>query len=347
MIVRILVLLKKERDRREKMKVLFIGGTGVISSACTQLGVERGIEVILMNRGNAQRPVTQDVRVIHADIRDEKSVEAALDNQTFDVVVDWVAFEPRHVEFDIELFQGRIGQYIFISSASAYQKPSTILPITESTPLSNPFWRYSRSKIACEERLFKAYQADQFPVTIVRPSHTYDKTLFPIHGGYTVIDRIRKGKKIVVHGDGTSLWTLTHHRDFAVGLIGLLGNPLAIGHAFHITSDEWLTWNQIYKMLANAAGLDIDIVHVPSETIASYDPEWGASLLGDKAFSTIFDNSKIKRFVPEYSAKIPFAVGANEIISWHEHNSNWQVINQKFDSLLDLIVTAQEKANLD
>jgi len=329
------------------MKVLFIGGSGVISSACTQLGVERGFEVVLLNRGNSQRPVPHGARVIHADIRDPKSVESALENQTFDVVVDWIAFEPRHIEFDIELFRGRIGQYIFISSASAYQKPSTILPITESTPLSNPFWRYSRAKIACEEKLLKTYQADQFPVTIVRPSHTYDETLFPIHGGYTVIDRMRKGKKIVVHGDGTSLWTLTHHRDFAVGLVGLLGNPLAIGQAFHITSDEWLTWDQIYRMLADAAKLDIDIIHVPSESIAAFDSEWGASLLGDKAYSSIFDNSKIKRLVPEYSARIPFAVGAKEIISWYGENKDWQVIDQEFDSLLDRIVNAQENVTLD
>jgi nucleoside-diphosphate-sugar epimerase len=271
-------------------------------------------------------------------------LERALAGKTFDVVVDWIAFEPAHVESDIELFHGRTGQYIFISSASAYQKPPVNLPITESAPLDNPHWAYSRAKIACEERLVKAYQGDKFPITIVRPSHTYDKTLFPIRGGYTTIDRMRKGKKVVVHGDGTSLWTLTHHKDFAVGFIGLFGNPHAMGQAFHITSDEWLTWNQINKILADAAGCDINIVHVPSEVIAACDAEWGASMLGDKAYCGIFDNSKIKRAVPEFNATIPFSTGAREMIAWYDADPSRKVIDPEFNSLVDRIIEAQESA---
>ena len=193
---------------------------------------------------------------MRGDINDPELKDGVLKGRTFDAVVDWIAFTPEHIERDIELLRGRTGQYIFISSASAYQKPVGYLPITELTPLHNPFWAYSRAKIACEERLTRAYREENFPMTIVRPSHTYDKTLFPIHGGYTVIDRMRKGKKVVVHGDGTSLWTLTHHRDFARGFNGLLALPAAIGQAIHITSDEWLTWNQIFELMGRAAGVE-------------------------------------------------------------------------------------------
>jgi nucleoside-diphosphate-sugar epimerase len=326
------------------MKVLFIGGSGVISSACTQLSAERGIALTILNRGNTPRPVPPGVDVLQANIRNRQSVALALDGQNFDVVVDWIAYETRHVEADIQLFQGHTGQFIFISSASAYQKPPTILPITESTPLDNPFWAYSRAKIACEERLMKSFQADKFPITIVRPSHTYDQTLSPVYGGYTIINRMREGKKVVIHGDGASLWTLTHHKDFAIGLVGLLGNPHAIGQAFHITSDEWLTWNQIYTMLAKAANCEIQAVHVPSDIIASYDAKWGASLLGDKAHNGIFDNAKIKRVVPEFTPSIPFAQGAKEIISWYDKDSNRQLIDTHFDSLMDQIIQAQERA---
>jgi nucleoside-diphosphate-sugar epimerase len=326
------------------MKALFIGGTGVISSACSQLAVERGLELTLLNRGKSSRPAPQDARLIEADIRNRQTVEKALAGEQYDVVVDWVAYEPDHIQADIELFGGRCGQYIFISSASAYQTPPAGLPVSESTPLANPYWEYSRLKAACEERLMLAYRESGFPATIVRPSHTYDCTMLPVRGGYTVVDRMRRGKQVVVHGDGTSLWTLTHHRDFAKGFIGLLGNPHAIGQAFHITSDEWLTWDQIYHILGQAAGVEPRLVHVPSDLIAAYDPDWGASLLGDKAHSMIFDNTKIKRLVPDYVATIPFARGAREILAWYDADPARQAADMAFDAILERILAAYKSA---
>jgi nucleoside-diphosphate-sugar epimerase len=324
------------------MKVLFIGGTGVISSACSRLAVERGMELYLFNRGQTSRPVPRSAHVLHGDIRDRASAKHILEDYVFDVVVDWIGFTPEHMETDIELFRGRTGQYVFISSASVYQKPPAILPITESTPLNNPYWDYSRAKIACEERLLRAYCEEKFPMTIVRPSHTYDKTISPVYGRYTVIDRMRKGKKVIVHGDGTSLWSLTHHEDFAKGFVGLLGNHRTIGAAFHITSDEILTWNQIYEILARAAGAEARLVHVPSECIAAFDPDWGANLLGDKAHSAIFDNTKIKQVVPDFAATIPFSRGAEEILAWFDANPARRTVDEKVDRLIDRILTAYE-----
>jgi nucleoside-diphosphate-sugar epimerase len=326
------------------MKALFIGGTGVISSACSQLAVERGIELYLLNRGRTERPVPKGAHVLRGDVRDRASAQAALGALTFDVVVNWVAFEPEHVETDLELFAGRTGQYLFISSASAYQTPPVNLPVTESTPLANPFWQYSRSKIACEERLLQAYRQTGFPFTIVRPSHTYDCTLLPMRGQYTVVDRMRAGRKVIVHGDGTSLWVLTHHRDFARGLVGLLGNPRAIGEVFQITSDELLTWNQIFEIIARAAGATADIVHVPSDLIAAYDPDWGAGLLGDKSHSMVFDNTKIKRVVPDFRATIPFAQGAREIIAWYDADPRRQVVDDGLNARMDAIIAAYQAA---
>ena len=324
------------------MKVLFIGGTGVISSACSRLALDRGIDLYLFNRGQTARAIPEGARVLHGDIRDRASVGRALGDTTFDVIVNWIAFTPDHIEADIELFRGRTGQYVFISSASAYQKPLSSLPITESTPLDNPFWAYARAKLACEERLMQAYSEVKFPVTIVRPSHTYDRTMVPLRGHYTDIDRMRKGKKVVVHGDGTSLWVLTHHDDFAKGFVGLLGNHHAIGHAFHITSDEVLTWNQIYTILAHAAGVEPQIVHVPSDLIAVFDPEVGAGLLGDKAHSVIFDNTKIKRLVPDFAATIPFSQGAREIVAWYDADPARQVVDEQANHLFDRIIAAYE-----
>lgn len=255
------------------MKILFIGGTGIISSACSQLAIERGHELYLLNRGQTtRRSVSEGAHVLHGDIRDLASARAALGDHTFDAVVNWIAFTTDHIETDLELFRGRTGQYLFISSASVYQTPPANVPVLESTPLDNPVWLYSRNKIACEERLLRAYREEKFPMTVVRPSHTYDKTLNPIHGGYTMIDRMRKGQPVIVHGDGTSLWTMTHHKDFAKGFVGLLGNNHAIGDTFHITSDEVLTWDQIYLLVARAAGVAApQLVHVPSDLIAAYD----------------------------------------------------------------------------
>jgi nucleoside-diphosphate-sugar epimerase len=326
------------------MKVLFIGGTGVISSACSQLAAERGMELTLLNRGQTARPVPDTAHVLHADIRDKASVEAALGARTFDAVVNWIAFTPQQIETDLELFQGRTRQYVFISTASAYQTPPVNLPVTESTPLSNPSWEYSRAKIACEDRLIQAYRQVQFPITIVRPSHTYDRTFLPLHGQYTMVDRMRRGKRVIVHGDGTSLWVLTHHRDFAKGFVGLLGNSRAIGEVFHITSDELLTWNQIFELVAQAAGTTARIVHIPSDLIARFDPEWGAGLLGDKAHSMVFDNTKIKRVVPDYGATIPFARGAEEIMAWYDADPSRRTIDRALDKLIDEIIAAYELA---
>jgi nucleoside-diphosphate-sugar epimerase len=325
------------------MKVLFIGGTGIISSACSKLAIEKGIDLYLFNRGNTtSRPIPEGARVIQGDIRDQEGALAALGNQTFDVVVNWIAFTPQHIHTDLEMFRGKTSQYVFISSASAYQTPPAGVPVTESTVLDNPFWLYSRNKIACEEMLVRAYREEKFPATIVRPSHTYDKTLLPFDGGYTVVDRMRKGQKVIVPGDGTSLWTLTHHSDFAKAFVGLLGHPAAVGDAFHITSDEWLPWNQIFEIVARAAGTVAKMAHIPSELIAAYDPDLGAGLLGDKAHSMIFDNSKVKRLVPDFRATIPFARGAEEIMAWYDADPARQKVDEKFNQLSDTLIAKYE-----
>jgi len=320
------------------MRVLFIGGTGVISSACSALCAEQGFDLWLLNRGKSFRPPLQGVKAIRADIRNTAEVRSAIAGLDFEVVVDWVAYDVDHVKNDVDLFKGKTAQYIFISSASAYQKPPQGLPITESTALHNPFWDYSRNKIACEAYLVEAFNRERFPVTIVRPSHTYDKTMVPFHGGYTVIERMKKGKKVIVHGDGTSLWTLTHHRDFAKGFFGLLGNHDTIGQAYHITSDELLTWNQIFQLTAEALDVKPCFVHIPSDFINQFDQEWGSSLLGDKAHSIIFDNSKIKKMVPDFRATIPFSRGVREIIEWYGADESRQVIDENQDSVMDRII---------
>lgn len=326
------------------MKVLFIGGTGIISSGCSIRALEKGIDLTLLNRGQSLRAAAPGAHILQADFRDRSAVKQALDGHQFDVVVDWVAYTPDQVQADIDLFAGKVGQYIFISSASAYQTPPVNLPIRESTPLDNPVWDYSRNKIACEELLIKTYRESHFPFTIVRPSHTYERSYIPLPGGYTVIDRMLNGKPVIVHGDGTSIWTLTHNMDFAKGLVGLLGNSNAVGEIFHITSDEWLTWNQIYRLLGQAAGVEPELVHVPSELLAAYDREIGDSLLGDKAHSAIFDNSKIKQVVPEFQATIPFSQGAREIIEWHLADPSRQKISPEYNALCERILENYKKA---
>ena len=320
------------------MRILFIGGTGIISSACTRLAVERGIETYLLCRGQTERPIPDAARILRADIRDRDSVLGAIGDLEFDAVVNWVAFTTDHIETDLELFRGRARQYVFISSASVYQTPPASLPVSESAMLDNPIWKYSRDKIACEERLVRAYREEKFPITIVRPSHTYDRTLLPPHGGWTVIERMRQGKPVVVHGDGSSLWTLTHHADFAKGLVGLLALDRAIGEAFHITSDEWLTWDQIHGILARAAGTEAKIVHVPSDVIIRYDREWGESLLADKTHSMIFDNAKIKRFVPDFVCTVPFSRGAEQIVEWYDADASRRVIDRAFEATMERII---------
>jgi len=320
-------------------RVLFIGGTGVISSACARLAIERGIELHALNRGaTSLRPLPESARVTHADARDPAAVRAALGTLEFDAVVNFIAFTPPQVQADIDLFHDRVGQYVFISSASAYQTPPQRLPITESTPLNNPFWQYSRDKIACEDLLTAAYRDRGFPATIVRPSHTYDQTRLPILGGWTAVERMRRGAEIVVHGDGTSLWTLTHHDDFARGFVPLLANSRAIGDAFHITSDEALTWDQVYAMIGAAAGVTPRLVHLSSEMIAEECPDWGPGLLGDKAHSMVFDNSKVKSLAPEFVATIPYERGAREIMAWHDADPSRRQVDPDVDAALNRLV---------
>ena len=322
-------------------KVLFIGGSGVISSASSRLAVARGIDLYVLNRGTSHdRPLPPEATVLRADVRDPAAVRAALGDLEFDAVVDWVAFTPEHVRSDIELFRGRTGQYVFISSASAYQTPPSRVPVTESTPLRNPFWQYSRDKIACEALLTEAYRDENFPATIIRPSHTYDKTSIPFDGKWTALARMRAGKEIVVHGDGTSLWTLTHHVDFARGFVPLLAHPRTVGDVFHITSDDVLTWDQIAHSLARALGVTPRIVHVPSDAIAAADPQWGAGLLGDKAHSMIFDNSKLRTVVPDFCATIPFEQGAREIAAWYDEDPARQQTDSRLDAVMDKLVAA-------
>ena len=328
------------------LSALFIGGSGVISSACAHRAVAEGIELTVLNRGASARPAPAGAHVLRADVRDPGAMLAALLGQRFDVVVDFVAFTAAHVRADVELFAGRVGQYVFISSASAYSKPPGRLPVTESAPLRNPFWEYSREKIAGEDVLVRAYREHGFPATIVRPSHTYDATKVPLPGGWTAVDRMRRGLGVVVPGDGTSLWTLTHHTDFAAGFVGLLGAPAAIGEAFHITSHEVLTWNQIYGQVADAAGAEPRLVHVPSDAVAAADADLGASLLGDKAHSMVFDNAKIRGVVPGFTARVPFAQGAREIVSWYDADPARRVVDERLDRLFDALVEAYRPRRL-
>jgi nucleoside-diphosphate-sugar epimerase len=327
------------------MRVLFIGGTGNISVSVSKLAVERGFELYLLNRGR-QPVVIEGAQTILADITQPAQVRDAISAHHFDVVVNWIAYHEADIERDLALFHGNCGQYIFISSASAYQKPVIHPVITESTPLANPYWQYSRGKIACEERLMRAYREEGFPVTIVRPSHTYD-TRFPIAVGnwasYVIPQRMLEGKPIVVHGDGTSLWTVTHAEDFAIGFVGLLGHPQSIGHAFHITSDFVLTWNQIYEQIGDALGVKPRLAHIPSEFIASVDPDTGAGLIGDKMWSVIFDNSKIKRFVPDYMARIPFHQGIGRTLAWFQSDPTRMRVPAEDDARIERILAAYRK----
>jgi nucleoside-diphosphate-sugar epimerase len=329
------------------MKVLFIGGTGIISSASTRLAAERGIELTLLRRGQRTAALPKNVHSIILDIADEAAVAQALGNQVFDAVVDWIAFTPADVERDIRLYRDRARQFIFISSASAYQRPVGHYLITESTPLVNPYWQYSRDKIACEERLMKAYREDGFPITIVRPSLTYGETQIVLavnswQKSYTAVDRMRRGKKVIVPGDGSSLWVITHNSDFAEGLVGLLGHRQAIGHAFHITSDEAMTWDQFYNITARAAGIEAKIVHIASDFIGACIPDEVGSLTGDKAVSVVFDNSKIKRFVPGYCAKTPFAQGIQRTIEWFDADPKRKEIDEEANASWDKLIQAYE-----
>jgi len=320
------------------LRVLFLGGTGIISSACSWRAVESGLDLTVVNRGKTStRPLPPEVRQITGDV-DDPTALAAVATEDFDVVVDWLAFTPDQVRARTNALRGHVGQYVFISSASAYQTPPARLPITESTPLRNPYWQYSRNKIACEDLLTALYRDEGFPVTIVRPSHTYDRTLVPFDGGWTIVERMRRGRPVVVHGDGTSLWTLTHHRDFARGLVPLLGHPRTLGEAFQITSDDVLTWDQIANALATAAGTSAQIVHVPSDAIAAVHQGWGDGLLGDKTHSAVFDNTKLRQVVPDFVATIPFEAGAREIIAWYDEDPTRHRVDPAIDEAMNTLV---------
>ena len=327
------------------MKVLFIGGTGNISTYVSRLCIQKGIELYLLNRGTRDVDIP-GVQIISGDISKPEQIIPLLKDHKWDAVVNWIAFNVNDIERDIDLFSNKTKQYIFISSASAYQKPPSHPVITESTPLYNPYWDYSQNKIACEERLNYEYQNKNFPVTIVRPSLTYDTVLPVIMGGwteYTIVDRIKKGKEIIVHGDGTSLWVVTHAEDFAKGFIGLIGHQQAIGHSFHITSDEVLTWEQIYNALAEAVGIEANIVHVSSDFIVEHEKSLLGSLLGDKSYSVIFDNTKIKTFVPDYIATIPFNQGIKRTLAWFEAESKRRIINEESNKMIDNIIKDYNK----
>jgi nucleoside-diphosphate-sugar epimerase len=327
------------------MRVLFIGGTGIISTACSELAIARGIDLTLLTRGQRTAGIPAGAKTLQVDINNAADV---LRNEQFDAVVDWIAFTPADIERDLTLFRGRTKQFIFISSASAYQKPSTHYLITESTPLANPFWQYSRDKIACEDRLMRAYREEAFPITIVRPSLTYGETQITLAvnswaKSFTVVDRMRRGKKVIVPGDGSSLWVITHNTDLAKGLVGLLGNPQAIGHAFHITSDEVMTWDQWYRLVAEAAGVEPNLIHIPSDYVGACLPEAYGGLIGDKAVSVVFDNSKIKRFVPDYCATTPFSRGIRRTMAWFDADPARKQIDDASNANWDKLIEGYER----
>ncbi len=333
------------------MKILFIGGTGLISTACSELAIKRGHDLTILNRSQTKKiPVPSGAHLLTADVHGEfEPLAKVLEPLHFDVVVDWIAFTPADIERDIRLFKNKTGQFVFISSASAYQKPVQNYLITEETPLENPYWQYSRDKIACEDRLMKAYHEDGFPVTIIRPSLTYGLTQIPLCTGswlhpYTMLDRIKKGKKVIIPGDGTSLWVCTWNEDFAVGLLGLFGNPKALGEAFQITSDEVLTWNQLYEQTANAYGVNLNPVHIPSEWLAAWDDEYIGSLIGDKSNSVVFDNSKIKRFVPEFNCKVTWEEGVKRAVKWFESDASRRTIDEQANRQWDEMIAAYEQS---
>ena len=324
------------------MRVLFIGGTGRISLAVSRQAISKGMDLYLLNRGLHNDEVV-GCHYVTADIQRPEDVRAALRGLEFDVVVDWIAYTPAEIERDIALFKGRTNQYIHISSASVYQKPPVHYLVTESTPRHNPYSDYSQNKIACEERLLRAHREEAFPVTIVRPSHTYDRHFpFALGGsaGYTVADRMKKGQQVIVHGDGSSLWVVTHAEDLGRGLLGLMGNKQAVGEAFHITSDEVLTWNQIYQTIGEALGVEPNIVHIASDFIADVEPSLAGSLFGDKTWSVVFSNSKIKEFVPGFAAIIPFREGIRRTVEWFEAEEGRRNADKALNDVIDRILAA-------
>ena len=334
------------------MKILFIGGTGTISSAITRQLASSGHDLWLLNRGNRKDEVPENVRQVFCDINDEDKVLQLLGNETFDAVCEFIGFLPSQVERDIRLFKGRTRQYVYISSASAYNKPAACHVISEGTTLANPYWEYSRNKIACEELLLKEYRENGFPVTIVRPSHTYCERGVPVSvhgpkGSWQVLKRMMEGKPVLIQGDGSSLWTLTWNEDFAKGFVGLLGNPKAVGEAFQIMSDESLTWTQIYQCVANALGVELHPYYVASEFLAAVAPEaydFTGNLLGDKSVTVVFDCQKLKRAVPGFQATTRFDEGVRRCIAYLKEHPELQTEDEEFDAWCDRVIEAQERA---
>ena len=331
------------------MRALLIGGTGTISSAITDALSRTDWEVWLLNRGKSAAELPESINVIHADINNEEEAVKALDGMTFDTVCDFIGFVPEQLERDFRLFSGRCRQFMYISSASAYHKPVADYRITEGTTLANPYWEYSRNKIACEELLMKHYREDGFPVTIIRPSHTYCVKSVPLgvhgkNGSWQVLRRMLDGKPVIIHGDGTSLWTITHNTDFAKGFIGLMGNPHAIGECFHITSDESVTWNQIYKSVADALGVELKPYYVSSDFLADVsDYDLLGSLIGDKAQSVVFDNSKLKKAVPGFCATVRTEEGIRRTVEYVLSHEECQQADEEFDAWCDKVISALEQ----
>lgn len=331
------------------MKALFIGGTGTISTSITKLCIQKGWDMTLLNRGNHADRLPVGAHTLICDVHNEADAAEKLKGMYFDVVADFIAFTVEDIQRDIRLFSGKTDQFFFISSASAYQKPLCNPVITESTPLCNPFWEYSRNKQACEEVLMNAFRKDGFPVTIIRPSHTYCETGIPLAlhgtlGSWTVVDRIRKGKKVIIPGDGTTFWTVTHSRDFAVGFEGLMGNVHAIGQTYHITGDENLTWNQIHEIIAKAVGQPLKAVYIASETLAELCDDFLGTLIGDKSNSVNFDNSKIKQMVPEFRTTVRFSEGVREAIAYIDAHPELQKIDEAFNNWCDEVIERYENA---
>lgn len=332
------------------MKILFIGGTGTISMAISKLLLSEGHTLYLLNRGSRNTGLSGNLAELKADINDEALVSGLIRDLEFDAVADFIAFGPEQLERDYRLFQGRTKQFIYISSASAYQKPLSDFRITEGTPLANPYWEYSRNKIAGEDCLMKLYRETGFPITIVRPSHTYSERSVPLgvhgdHGSYAVLKRMLEGKPVIIHGDGTSLWTLTHNSDFARGFVGLLGNVHAIGEAVQITSDESLTWNQIYQIIADALGVKLNAVHVSSEFLDACSPyDFAGSLLGDKANTVVFDNRKLKRLVPGFTATVRADQGIRDTVAYVLSHPECQKEDPVFDAWCDKITHVMAQA---
>ena len=329
------------------MRMLFLGGTGNISAACVERALALGHDVTVLNRGRQTAAFSRPVTQIRGDRHDPLALGEAAANH-YDVVASFVGFTSDEVALDIEAFGGHTSQYLHISSASAYCRPLPHYIVTEETPLANPYWQYARDKIACEQALFAAQRDRRFPVTVVRPSYTYSESWIPsgVGGhGYTIVARMRQGQPIISAGDGQNLWVMTHSSDFALGFVGLMGQQAAIGEAFHITSDEVLTWDTIYRTIGHAAGCEPTIVHMSTDFIAGICPELGPGLYGDKAHSVVFDNTKIKRFVPEFSARVPFAEGITRSLAWHDADpAGRHVVNTRVNAMFERLLAANRKA---